>query len=71
VPLRAGITRLRVGGTGTPLIGLRRFADSGPGVPIARLQAGSWGSLQLPADPVAEPWLLVTKVPVTVCSRIN
>jgi hypothetical protein len=71
VPLRAGTTLLRVNGAGTPLIGLRRFAGSGPGVPVARLQAGSWGSLQLPTDAVPEPWRLVTKAPVTVCSRIN
>jgi hypothetical protein len=67
VPLRPGTTLLRVGGTGTPLIGLRRFAGSGPGVSVARLQAGSWGSLTLPRDAVAEPWRLVTKAPVTVC----
>jgi hypothetical protein len=71
VPLRAGTTLLQVNGAGTPLIGLRRFAGSGPGVPVARLQAGSWGSLQLPPDAVTEPWRLVTKAPVTVCSRIN
>lgn len=70
VPLRAGTTLIRTGGAGAPLIGLRRFAGSGPGVPLARLQAGTWGSLQLPSDAVSEPWRLVTKVPVTVCSRI-
>jgi hypothetical protein len=68
VPLRPGTTRLRVAGTGAPLIGLRRFAGSGPGVPIARLRTGGWAGIELPADAVAEPWRLVTKSPVTTCS---
>jgi hypothetical protein len=68
VPLRAGTTRLRVAGAGAPLIGLRRFAGSGPGVPIARLQAGGWGSIELPADSVPEPWRLVTNASITTCA---
>jgi len=68
VPLQPGTTRLRVAGSGAPLIGLRRFAGSGPGVPLARLQANSWGGLTLPADGAAERWRLVTKAPVTTCA---
>jgi hypothetical protein len=68
VPLRAGITRLRVAEPGAPLIGLRRFARSGPGVPIARLQAGGWGRIELPDDDVDEPWKLVTNASVTTCA---
>ena len=68
VPLRPGTTRLRVAGMGAPLIGLRRFAGSGSGVPIARLRTGGWASIELPADAAPEPWRLVTKSPVTTCS---
>jgi len=68
VPLRAGTTRLRVSGARAPLIGLRRFAGSGSGVPIARLQSGGWGSIELPADAVPEPWRLITNASVTTCS---
>jgi hypothetical protein len=68
VPLTAGITYLRVAGGGAPLIGLRRFAGTGAGVPVARLRAGGWASLRLPADDAPEPWMLVTKDSVTTCS---
>jgi hypothetical protein len=68
VPLRPGTTRLRVAGSGAPLIGLRRFAGSGPGVPLARLRTGGWAGIELPADAAPEPWWLVTKSPVTTCS---
>lgn len=68
VPLPAGITYLRVTGGGAPLIGLRRFAETGAGVPVARLRAGGWASLQIPGDDAAEPWMLVTKDSVTTCS---
>jgi hypothetical protein len=68
VPLTPGVTYLRVSGSGAPLIGLRRFADSGAGVPVARLQAGAWASVELPADDATEPWRLVTKAPVTTCA---
>jgi hypothetical protein len=68
VPLRAGVNHLRVSGTGTPLIGLRRFADTGGGVPIAKLRPGGWASLRLPPDAVEEPWRLVTKASLTTCS---
>jgi hypothetical protein len=68
VPLRAGAIRLRIAGEGAPLIGLRRFAGAGPGVPIARLQAGGWAGLKLPADAAPEPWRLVAKASVTTCS---
>jgi len=67
VPLSAGTTYLRVAGNGTPLIGLRRFADSGAGVPVARLRPGGWASVKLPADAAADPWVLVTRATVTTC----
>jgi hypothetical protein len=67
VPLSAGTTYLRVAGAGAPLIGLRRFAASGAGVPVARLRAGGWASLDLPADEGGEPWVLVTRSSVTTC----
>jgi hypothetical protein len=68
VPLSAGVDHLRVSGGGAPLIGLRRFATSGAGVPVARLLAGGWASVELPADEAAQPWRLVTKSPVTSCA---
>jgi hypothetical protein len=68
VPLSAGVNYLRVSGDGAPLIGLRRFAASGGGVPIARLRAGGWASIELPADDATEPWRLVTKVLITTCA---
>jgi len=67
VPLSGGLNHVRVAGSGTPLIGLRRFATAGPGVPIAKLQPGGWAALRLPQDG-AEPWHLVTKATVTTCS---
>jgi hypothetical protein len=67
-PLSAGVNFLRVSGGGAPLIGLRRFATSGPGVPIARLRSGGWASIELPADEAVTPWRLVTKHPVTTCA---
>ena len=68
VPLHAGVTYMRVSGGGAPLIGLRRFAGTGAGVPVARLQSGGWASVELPADEAAEPWRLVTKAFVTTCA---
>jgi hypothetical protein len=68
VPLSDGVTLLRVSGAGAPLIGLRRFASSGAGVPVARLQVGGWASVELPADAAAEPWRLLTKASITTCA---
>ncbi len=68
VPLRAGVNYLRVASSGTPLIGLRRFASIGSGVPIARLRPGGWASIRIPGDDAAEPWMAVTKASVTTCS---
>lgn len=67
VPLSTGFNLVRVPGPGTPLIGLRRFATSGPGVPVARLRPGGWAALKLPQDGEKD-WQLVTKATVTVCS---
>ncbi|HWO82718.1 MAG TPA: hypothetical protein VNM38_02880 [Solirubrobacterales bacterium] len=67
VPLSGGFNHVRVAGPGTPLIGLRRFATAGLGVPIAKLRPGGWAALRLPQDG-AEPWRLVTKATVTTCS---
>jgi hypothetical protein len=67
VEMAGGFNHVRVAGRGAPLIGLRRFAGSGPGVPIAKLQAGGWAVLRLPQD-AAEHWQLVTKATVTTCS---
>ncbi len=67
VTLSGGLNHVRVAGPGIPLIGLRRFADSGPGVPIAKLEPGGWAALRLPQDG-AEPWQLVTNATVTTCS---
>jgi hypothetical protein len=67
VPLGTGFNLVRVSGPGTPLIGVRRFATSGPGVPIARLRPGGWAALKLPQDGEKD-WQLVTKAPVTTCS---
>lgn len=68
VSLRRGTNYLLVRGSGTPLIGLRRFAKGGPGVPIAKLRPGGWVTLNLPADAAPEPWHLVTDAPITTCS---
>jgi hypothetical protein len=67
VTLSGVLNHVRVAGPGTPLIGLRRFASSGPGVPIAKLRPGGWAALRLPQDG-AQPWRLVTKAPATTCS---
>ncbi|HVD39454.1 MAG TPA: hypothetical protein VNC16_00425 [Solirubrobacterales bacterium] len=67
VEMAGGFNHVRVAGRGAPLIGLRRFASSGPGVPIAKLQAGGWAVLRLPQDG-AEHWKLVTNATVTTCS---
>ncbi len=67
VEMAGGFNHVRVAGRGAPLIGLRRFASSGPGVPIAKLQAGGWAVLRLPQD-AAEHWTLVTRATVTTCS---
>ncbi|HET8954471.1 MAG TPA: hypothetical protein VFN18_02305 [Solirubrobacterales bacterium] len=67
VPLSTGFNLVRVSGAGTPTIGVRRFANSGPGVPIARLRPGGWAALKLPQDGEKD-WQLVTKATVTVCS---
>jgi hypothetical protein len=66
--LSGGLNYLRVSGSGAPLIGLRRFADSGAGTPIARLRAGGWTTLELPADGAETPWRLLTKASVVTCS---
>ena len=66
-PLTTGFNLVRVAGPGTPLIGVRRFATSGPGVPIAQLRPGGWAALKLPQDGERD-WQLVTKATVTVCS---
>jgi hypothetical protein len=67
VEMAGGFNHVRVAGRGAPLIGLRRFAGSGPGVPIAKLQAGGWAVLRLPQDAAAH-WKLVTHATVTTCS---
>ena len=67
VPLSTGFNLVRVSGPETPLIGLRRFASSGPGVPIAKLRPGGWAALRLPQDGEKD-WQLVTKATVTTCS---
>lgn len=67
VSLSTGFNLVRVAGPTTPLIGVRRFATSGPGVPIARLRPGGWAALKLPQDGEMD-WHLVTKATVTVCS---
>lgn len=67
VTLTGGLNHIRVAGTGTPLIGLRRFAGSGPGVPIAKLRPDGWAAVRLPQDG-AEHWQLVTEAIVTTCS---
>ncbi len=67
VEMAGGFNHVRVAGRGAPLIGLRSFASSGPGVPIAKLQAGGWAVLRLPQDG-AEHWRLVTDATVTSCS---
>jgi hypothetical protein len=68
VPLANGTTLMRVSGGGAPLIGLRRFASSGAGVPVARLKVGGWASVEVPADAASDPWQLVTKAPITTCA---
>lgn len=68
VPLDSGNNFVRTFGPRTPLLGLRRFADSGPGVPIARLVPGGWASVRIPADRAGAEWELVGKAPLTVCS---
>lgn len=68
VPLHSGTDYLLVRGAGTPLIGLRRFAGGGSGVPIAKLRPGGWVTLQLPPDAAPEPWHLVTDATITTCS---
>jgi hypothetical protein len=67
VEMAGGFNHVRVAGRGAPLIGLRRFASSGPGVLIAKLRAGGWAVLRLPQDG-AEHWKLVTHATVTTCS---
>jgi hypothetical protein len=67
VRLSPGFNHVRVAGPGTPLIGLRRFASSGPGVPVAKLRPGGWAALRLPQDG-APAWQLVTRTVVTTCS---
>jgi hypothetical protein len=67
VPLTTGFNLIRVPGPGTALIGLRRFATAGPGVPVARLRPGGWAALKLPQDGEKD-WHLVTKATVTTCS---
>jgi len=68
VPLGSGENFVRASGTHTPLLGLRRYADAGPGVPIARLRPGGWATLQIPADGAEAGWMLIGKAPLTVCS---
>jgi hypothetical protein len=67
VEMTGGFNHVRVAGQGAPLIGLRQFASSGPGVPIAKLQAGGWAVLRLPQN-AADQWRLVAKATVTTCS---
>jgi hypothetical protein len=67
VPLSTGFNLVRVPGPGTPLIGVRRFATAGPGVPVARLRPGGWAALKFPQDGEKD-WQLVTKATVTTCS---
>ncbi len=69
VPLTSGENYVRVSGSRTPLIGLRRFASSGPGVTLARLRPGGWASVQIPADGAEATWELLAKAPLTVCSQ--
>jgi hypothetical protein len=68
VPLGSGKSYVRVSGSRTPLLGLRRFAASGPGVPIARLRPGGWAAIEIPTDKAAATWELVAKAPLTICS---
>lgn len=67
VPLPTGFNLVRVPGPGTALIGVRRFATAGPGVPVARLRPGGWAALKFPQDGEKD-WALVTKATVTTCS---
>jgi hypothetical protein len=67
VPLSTGFNLVRVSGPGTALIGVRRFATAGPGVPIARFRPGGWAALKLPQDG-GKDWQLVTQATVTTCS---
>jgi hypothetical protein len=67
VPLSTGFNLVRVPGPGTALIGVRRFATAGPGVPVGRLRPGGWAALKFPQDGEKD-WALVTKATVTTCS---
>jgi hypothetical protein len=66
--LRPGRSYLLARGRRPVLIGLRRFASAGPGVPVGRLRPGGWTSLNLPTDAARQPWRLVVDGPITVCS---
>ncbi len=66
--LSPGRTFILARGAQPVLVGLRRFASAGPGVPIARLRPGGWASLAIPRDAVREPWRAVADGPVTACS---
>jgi hypothetical protein len=68
LPLARGENLVRVSGPRTPLLGLRRFADSGPGVQIARLRPGGWAGVRIPLDEAKTSWELIGKAPLTVCS---
>jgi len=67
VPLSTGFNLVRVPGPETALIGVRRFATAGPGVPAGRLRPGGWAALKFPQDGEKD-WALVTKATVTTCS---
>jgi hypothetical protein len=68
LPLGGGENYVRVSGSRTPLLGLRRFATSGPGVPIARLRPGGWARIEIPDDESGAIWELVASAPRTVCA---
>lgn len=68
VPLRTGRQYLLLRGGRTATIGLRRFADSGPGAALARLRPGGWTALDIPLDAAAERWQIVANAPIAVCS---
>jgi hypothetical protein len=66
--LGEGRVYLRAEGRSPALIGLRRFAASGPGVPLARLRPGGWTRLELPPDAAPQRWSAVAAAPLVACS---
>lgn len=66
-PLTPGHTFILAHGREPVLIGLRRFASAGPGVPLAKLRPGGWAELVIPSDSAPRRWRGVTGGPLTVC----